>query len=149
MNSLSENAKFLRLSGAIAAATSDVTNLTSVDMKGFNSVTLLVSASAITSGAVTSVKVQQSSDDGSTDGWSDLAGSSVTIADDSDSTMTVVEIVQPQKRYVRPYIARGTQNASFEAIHAILTGPKTAPVTQSTTHVTIMEIHSSPAEGTA
>lgn len=146
---LSKNAKFLRLSGAIAAATTDVTNMTSIDMLGYQSVTLLVSAAAITSGAVTAVKKQQSSDDGSSDAYSDLEGTAVSIADTSDSTLTVLEVSNPQKRYLKPVITRGTQNAAFESVLAIQTGPKLAPVTQSTTHVTILEFHHAPDEGTA
>lgn len=149
MNTLSENAKFLRLSGAIAAATTDVTNMTSVDMRGFTGLTLLVSAAAITSGAVTAVKLQQSDDDGSSDAYSDIEGSALSIADDSDSKMTVLEIVNPQKRYVKPVITRLTQNAAFESVLAIQTGPKTSPVTQSTSHVAASELHHAPGEGTA
>lgn len=146
MNTLTENAKFLRLSGAIAAATTDVTNMTSIDMLGYNSVTLLVSAAAITSGAVTSVKMQQSDDDST---YADLEGSAVAIADTYDSTMAVLEVKDPRKRYLKPVITRGTQNAAFEGVFAIQTGPKTVPVTQSTTHVSILELHHAPAEGTA
>ena len=146
---LSKNAKFLRLNGAISAATTDVTNMTSIDMLGYQAVTLLVSAAAITSGAVTTVKMQQSSDDGVADGYSDLEGTSVSISDASDSTLTVLEIANPQKRYLKPVITRGTQNAAFEGVFAICTGPKVAPVTQSTTHVTILEFHHAPDEGTA
>ena len=149
MSTLSENAKFLRLSGAIAAATTDATSITSVDMRGFSGLTLLVSAAAITSGALTVVKLHQSDDDGSTDAYSDIEGSALSIADDSDGKLTVVEMVDPQKRYVKPVITRGTQNAAFEAVLAVQTGPKTAPVTQSTSHVAASELHHAPAEGTA
>lgn len=149
MNTLSENAKFLRLSGAISAATSDVTNMTAVDMTGYKSLTLMVSAAAITTGAVTKVKMQASSDDGSSDAYSDLEGSSVTIADTSDNTMTILEIANPQKKWLKPVITRGTQNAAFEGVFAIQTGAKVLPVTQSTTHVTITELHHAPDEGTA
>jgi len=146
---LAENAKFLRLSGAIAAATTDVTNMTSVDMKGYDSVTILACADAITASAVTSIKVQQSSDDGSADDWSDLEGTSVSIADDADNTMSIVEVIKPQKRYVRLYIDRGTANAAFEGVYAIQFGPKSGPVTQSTTDVATLESHLTPDEGTA
>jgi hypothetical protein len=149
MNTLTENEKFLRLSGAIAAATTDVTNMTSVDMVGYNSLTLMVSAAAITTGAVTKVKMQQSSDDGVADGYSDLEGTSVTIADDSDNKMVVLEVKDPQKRYLKPVITRGTQNAAFEGVFAIQIGAKVLPVSQSTTHVTITELHQAPDEGTA
>lgn len=149
MNTFSENAKFLRLSGAIAAGVTDVTNITAIDMTGYKTLTLMVSAAAITTGAVTKVKMQQSTDDGSADAYSDLEGSSVTIADSSDNTMTILEIVNPQKKWLKPVITRLTQNAAFEGVFAIQTGAKVLPVTQSTTHVTILERHHAPAEGTA
>lgn len=84
----------------------------------------MVSAAAITTGAVTKVKMQASSDDGSVDANCDLEGSSVTIADTSDNTMTILEIVNPQKKWLKPVITRGTQNAAFESVFAVMTGAK-------------------------
>ncbi|MCA9064844.1 MAG: hypothetical protein KDA96_17350 [Planctomycetaceae bacterium] len=147
--SFTQNSKFLRLSGAIAAATTDVTNLTSVDMTGYEAATIVVGVGTVAATAVTSVKLQASSDDGGSDAWSDLEGTSISIADSDDDTLVVMEVIQPQKRYLRPYVGRGTATAAFDGIWCIQTGPKSGAVTQSTSDVSSIERHLTPDEGTA
>lgn len=142
---LTENWKITRVSNAVAAGTSDV-NSSSVDMSKFESVTFLVSFGAITAGAVTSIKAQQSSDDST---FNDLAGSGITVADDDDNQVVALEIVRPRDRYVRVVVDRGTQNAVVDGIVAFQGRPKTGPVTHDATTVVGSEVHASPAEGTA
>lgn len=145
---LTKATKFLRLSNASSAATTSITG-SAVDMQGYSGLTLMVACGAITTGAITTLKAQQSSDDGASDAYSDIEGSSVTIADDADNKMILLEIQNPQKRYVKPVIARGTQNAEINGIFAIQTGPNVEPVSQSTNHVATSELHFAPDEGTA
>lgn len=145
---LTKSGKFLRLSNAAAAATTEISG-TAVDMQGFKGLTLVVAMGAITTGAVTTLKAQQSSDDGSADAYSDIEGTSVTIADTDDNKLILLEINEPQKRYVKPIITRGTQNAVVDGVFGIQTGAKLEPVTQSTTYVASTEYHHAPAEGTA
>lgn len=150
MNSFSENNKIVRVSNAAAAATTDITS-SAVDMTGFNSCTFLVLLGTITSGAVTSVKVQQSSDDGVADDYDDLEGTSVTIDDDDDDNLIAqVEVVKPSKRYLKCIVDRGTQNAVVDGIVAILSNPDSAPVAASSSIIVAgREIHETPDEGTA
>jgi hypothetical protein len=145
---LSQAGKVTRVSNAVAAGTSDV-ECTGVDMQGFRAVTHYVLFGAITGSAVTSVKAQQSSDNGSADGWSDLTGTSVTVADDDDNQVVILEIDNPQKRYVRCVVDRGTQNAVVDGVIAVQTGAHLEPVTHSSTTVVAAEYHHAPAEGTA
>lgn len=147
MLSFQENNKIVRLSNAVAAGTSDV-DPTAVDMAGFNSVTFVVLFGAIVSGALTSVKAQQSSDNGSTDGFSDIAGSAVTVADTDDNKVAVLEIHNPEKRYVKPFVDRGTQNATVDGIIAILSNPRELPIDDDTTVIEPVLL-AAPAEGTA
>lgn len=147
MLSFIENNKVVRCSNAAAAAQTDV-EATAVDMSGFQSVTFMVPFGTITAGAVTSIKAQQSDDNGSTDGWSDLEGTSVSVADDDDNGVALLEISKPSKRYVRCVVDRGTQNAVVDGVFAILSNPLSGPVTQHTT-VIGAELHETPAEGTA
>jgi hypothetical protein len=127
-----------------AAGTSDI-NATSVDMLGFEQVTFIVPMGAIVSGAVTSIKVQGSSDNST---WSiDLAGTSQTIADTDDDKTFYVNVVKPSYRYVRMVVDRGTQNATVGGIIAIQSNPKTLPVSHGTS--VSGETHISPAAGTA
>lgn len=149
MNSFSENNKIVRVSNAAAAATTDITS-SAVDMTGFNSCTFLVPFGTITAGAVTSVKVQQSSDDGVSDGYSDLEGTSVTVADDDDNKIAQIEVVKPAKRYLKCIVDRGTQNAVVDGIIAVLSNSDSGPVSTHSTIITAgREIHETPDEGTA
>jgi len=146
MQNLTKDAKISRVSNAVAAGVTTI-NSSSVDMQGFESVTFAVAFGTIVAGAVTSVKVQSSSDDGSSDAFADLTDTSVTVADDADNGVTFVEVVRPRERYVRCVVSRATQNSTVDAILAFQTCPRELPVTHGS-GVT-GELHVSPAEGTA
>ena len=145
---LGTDSKLKRVMNAVAAGTSDQ-NSASVDMTGFDNVLFGALFGAITAGAVTSIKAQQSDDDGVADDWTDLAGTAVTVADDDDDKLFWLEVVQPEKRYVRLVVDRGTQNAVIDGVIAIQTNPKHIPTTHDAATVGGGEVHASPAEGTA
>jgi hypothetical protein len=148
MVNLTKEAKFLRVSNAVAAGQTTITS-SAVDMQGFESCTFMALFGAITSGAATSIKVQQSSDDGATDAYSDLAGTSVTVADDQDNKMAFVEVSRPTKRYLKCIVSRATQDSAVDGIIAVLTGAHEIPTTHPSTVMAASELHVSPAEGTA
>lgn len=143
---LTEETKITRVSDAVAAGTTDV-NSTGVDMSGFSAVAFLVALGTLTATAVTSIKLQQSDDDGSADAYSDLEGSAITVADDDDNQIFVAEVVRPGKKYVRCVVDRGTANAVIDSIVAIQHQARSVPTTQPAT--TTVESSVSPAEGTA
>ncbi len=60
-------------------------------------------------------------DNGSVDDWSDLEGSSVSVADTDDNKMVEIELAKPRKRYARVVVSRATQNAVVDGITAIPT----------------------------
>lgn len=132
-----------------AAGVAGATDLegTALDMAGFESVLMVVRFGVITSGAVTSIKAQQSSDNAVADAYSDLEGTSQTVADDDDDEIFYIDLIKPTKRYVRLYVDRATQNAVIAEAHYVQYGAKLGPVTQPTG--VNGEIHISPAEGTA
>jgi len=150
VNGLFQNAKVFRCKGAVAAGATDITDAAGVDVAPGESVTFIFDFGAITANAVTSVKAQQSSDDGSADAYADLAGSKVTVADSDDDHLVILEVVKPQERYVKPFVSRATQNAVLNGIWAVVTGVKNVPVTQPTASVIAASKQLvSPAEGTA
>lgn len=116
-----------------------------VDTKGFGAVRFLVLIGAVVTGAVTSIKVQQSDDDAATDAYSDLLSTSQTIADDADNTHIYVDILRPGKRYLKLVVTRGTQDATIGGVIAELYQADSLPVTQTATGETFI----APAEGTA
>lgn len=129
-----------------AAGSSAITSA-AIDTAGFRECTFIVPLGTIVSGAVTSLKVQQSSDDAAADTYDDLLGSNQAIADTDDDKVKYVTIVNPQKRYLKLVVSRATQNATIGGIIAILSGARSRPVTQGTNVAGEQFIY--PAEGTA
>jgi hypothetical protein len=145
LQNLSRVAKHDRIKTAQAAGTADITS-DSVDMTGFHGCMFLVAFGAIVASAVTSVKIQTSSDDSN---WNDLAGSSVTVADTDDNTCALIDVAAPLEQYLRVYVDRGTANSTVDSIHAFQYGAHSEPVTHADLVAAGAELHESPAEGTA
>lgn len=124
-----------------SAATSEV-----IDMGEYDAIRLVTGFGAIVSGAVTSIKVTQC--DTSDGQYADIEGSSITVADDDDNLVAVIDIYRPRERYLKVVYSRATQNATVDFLVAELYGSRTEPVTQGATVIS-QEIHRSPAEGTA
>ncbi len=145
---LNRESKMVRVMDGVVAGTTDQ-NGTGVDMAGFESVTVVALLGTLTATQVTSMKAQQSDDDGAADAYADLAGSDSGNLDDADDDKAiVVTIVRPRKRFVRPVLLRGTANAVVDGIVAILEPPHRVPTTHDAS-IALSETLISPAEGTA
>lgn len=139
-----------RVMNAVAAGTTDQTSA-AVDMAangGADEVTFLALFGALTATQVTSLKVQQSDDDGVGDAYSDLEGSASAALADTDGNKILAVTVRPSKRYVKCIIDRGTANAVIDGMLAILSKLRKYPATQSA-DIVGWECHDLPAEGTA
>ena len=147
--SLANDCKVIRHSNAVAAGTSTITPSAGVDVSGFNSCAFLAAFGAIVSGAATSIEVHQSDDDGDADAYSALEGTKVTVADDNDNQVAVVEVLRPQKRYLKCIVNRATQNATLDGIIAVLGDAASLPTTHDSSTVVDAEVHVAPDEGTA
>lgn len=146
---LTDEIKVTRVSNAVAAGTTDI-EASSVNMAGWDGVVFVALFGTLTATQVTTLKAQQSSDDGVADGFSDLAGTATgPMADDDDNQVAMLDIVRPGKQYVRPVIDRGTANAVVDGILAIQYRARSVPTTQDATTVAFTEQHHAPAEGTA
>lgn len=153
MHNLSSNTKRIRLpldTTTTYLGVAGTTNLLSegIDTLGYQGALLRVAFGVITSGAATSIKAQQSDDDGSSDGYSDIAGTAQTVADTDDNKVFEIEIWKPGKRYLTLAILRATQNAVVDYMEVILFAPVQAAVTQ-TSLIGGTEQFNTPAEGTA
>ena len=144
----SSNEKVVRVMNGVAAGTTAQTS-SAIDTRGWDGVKIYTAFGAITSGAVTSVKLQQSSDDASADAYADLTGTSISVADDDDNQVTVQDLYRPLEPYIKVVISRATQNAVIDGVFAVLYNGREAPSTDDTTTVVGREIYASPAEGTA
>ncbi len=119
-------------------------------MAGYDGALFLVPLGTIVSGAVTSIKVQQSSDDGAVDTYDDLTGSSQTIADTDDDKLVYVDVLRPGKQYLKLVVSRATQNATIGGIQVIQYQKRSKPQAGITQGTNVSgEQWTSPAEGTA
>ena len=137
--------KVIRHHGFEGAGMTAITPTAGVDCANFQECTFIVGFEAIVATGVQSIKVQQSDDDST---YADLAGSSISIADDGDNKLYIVSIKEPRKRYLKCIVSRATANSTVNGIFAILSGARKKPVTEDAT-VGSSESHASPAEGTA
>lgn len=143
---LSENVKIIKVEDHTAAGTTAVDS-DGVDMDqdgGFGSVLFITSFG--TAAADNTVNAAQSDDNGSSDDFTDLTGTSVASGTSDEDVW--IDVKHPTKRYVRLEAARGT-SSTLESVWAILYNPRKAPVDNTTSGTIIGEGHVSPAEGTA
>lgn len=147
MNSANGEKTIRVMNGVVAGTTAQTSS--AIDTQGYDGVKIYSLFGAITAGAATSVKVQQSSDNGSADAYADLAGTSVTVADDDDNQVVVHDIYRPRERYLKVVISRATQNAVIDGVVAVLYNAIKKPTTDDSSTVVARETHVSPAEGTA
>lgn len=111
-----------------AAGATDIEG-TAIDTANFDGVQFIVQLGAIVTGAATSLKLQECATSGGT--YTDVASTSITVADDDDGEIRYLDYHRPAKRYVRIYVDRATQNATLTAV-AVCYGAKSQPVTQPT-----------------
>lgn len=148
MENLSANTKISQATTTDAgAAAATAIKGVAIDMSGYEGVLFTVPVGTIVTGAATSIKVQESDTSADDSGFQDLAGSNQTLADTADNTTVYVDVVKPLKRYVRLYISRATQNATFGAALALQYGGRKKPAIHGTG--VSGELWVSPAEGTA
>lgn len=151
MKQFQEEIKIMRVMNAVAAGTSVQTS-SAVDMAadgGWQSCEFVLLVGALTATQTTSIKAQQSSDDGGSDDYTDLANTkTANFADGDGNKLARLEIVDPAKRYLKAVVVRGVANAVIDGVIAILRRSRAAPISQHST-VSTYESHVRPAEGTA
>lgn len=140
---LSENIKIVKIGDHSTADTSTVAS-SAIDTQGYGGVLILSSFGTANSGNL--VKAQYSDDDGSTDAYSDVVGTSTTSGSSDEDVW--LEIKRPAKRYVKAIYTRGS-SSTLESIYALLYNPTSLPVDNTTTGTITGEAHVQPAEGTA
>lgn len=134
--SLIKETKTKRISNAVAAGTTDV--VATIDRTGFNAVKFDILFGTITSTAVTSVKIGYGDQSDGSD-VTDLSDGTITVADDDDNQIGLVELLEIPEgaKYVVITVDRGTANAVIDGIVATLFNPRSIPVTQDTSSTVI------------
>lgn len=146
---LSSVAKVTTALDFLAASAAVDRNGAGLDMAGFDGVLMIVKMADIAAGAATTIKAQQSSDNGVTDAYSDLEDTGIAIADDDDDQVFVIDLVKPVKRWVRVVVDKDAANATNECALYLQYGPRDLPVAQTVADEVTYERHVSPDEGVA
>ena len=118
-----------------------------IDMSGYQGCLIIVKMAAITTGALTSIKAQ-TDETSAFASAQDITGSSMTIADDDDNQIFILDVKNPPERYLRVYLSRATQVAACDAVY-VQYGPGTIPQTNDVTNEVTTETHIWAAVGTA
>ncbi|MCC7229259.1 MAG: hypothetical protein IT203_02630 [Fimbriimonadaceae bacterium] len=133
----------------LAAGTSDV-NSGAIDTMGYGGVMIVAAVGTMAASSSVDSKLQQSSDNGSSDDYSDILGSALTqVGATDDDKLLIWDVRVPKKRYLRAVFTRGDGgNATINSLIAILYNPAQGAPTYGAT-VKAIETFSEPAEGTA
>lgn len=146
---LLSDCKITRAVAATAAGATDVTGST-IDMAGYTSVLFVLDVGTLTATQVTSMRGQQGALADASD-MADLAGTICgPVADADGQKYLALNVIKPAERYVRVIVDRATANAVLNGGVAILYGPRSGAVTQSTGAggVAFSKNLMTPAEGT-
>lgn len=127
-----------------STANTTAVNSTGVDMTGYDAVCFITSFG--TAATDNTVNLAVSDDDGGSDDYTDVTGTSVASGSSDEDVW--LDIQRPRKKYVRLEAARGT-STTLESIWAIQYKARSLPQDNTTTGTIVGEQHHSPAEGTA
>lgn len=130
-----------------ASGTADRSGAT-LDMQGFEGVLMVVQFATIAAGAAVGIKAQQGAASNLSDA-ADLADTAITVADDDDNQIFVIDLYRPQERYVRVVVDNDATNASAQSAVYYQYGATDLPASNNVTDAVTTELHVSPAEGTA
>lgn len=136
----------------VAAGTGDTQTSSAIDLQNAGTIAeavlCTVKFGTITATGTGVVKLQHSSDDGSTDAYADIAGSGYTYTAAVDSGKAVqIDLYRPVKRYLKIIVTRATANVVIDNGQAIVYHQETQPSASST--VTSIKVLNSPVSGTA
>lgn len=132
----------------LAAAASATRNGAEFDMQGFEGVLMIVKFGDIAAGAVTSIKAQQDSATGMA-AAADLAGTGISVADDDDNQIFIIDLYRPRERFVRVVVAKDGANNTQEMAFYVGYTDRKLPAALTLANEVTYELHVSPAEGTA
>lgn len=126
---LFKDTKITRVANSAAAAQSEVDS-SILDMAGYDGVIFVAALGDVTTGCVLTLAAQTNTAN-QTSGMASLTGTATYTAGatDADNTLLVVDVIRPNKRYIRAALTRTTANAVVDGIFAIQYIAATKPVT--------------------
>ncbi len=118
-----------RIKTSVSAGKNDTVTSTAIDTIDFGAALFRVTFGAIVSGGTGTVKLQHSSDNGSSDAFADIAGSGYAYTDADATKMVLIDVDRPTKRYIQVVVVRNNdQNATIDSIDATLYQPTYTPI---------------------
>jgi hypothetical protein len=117
-----------------------------LDMNGYTGVLMIVKFAAITGSAVSCIKAQSGAESNLSDA-ADLEGCAVEVADNDDNQLFVLDIYEPNERYVRVAVDKDASHATAESAIYVQYGARNRPVENTVADALTYERHMSPAEG--
>ena len=124
----------------------DAINGDGLDMAGFEGVLFVAVLGVVTGAGVDALTAQASDDDGGSDSYGDLAGTSTSKVTGSNKLLAL-NVHRPAKRYIRPVLTRSVAASIIGGVIAIRYGARKSPTTQGADVATQVSVIS-PAEGT-
>lgn len=141
--SLTSECKITKVADGASSAGTTVTSA-AIDMQGYDAVCIF--STIATANAGNYLKLQQSSDDGSTDTYDDVAGSKVVADDGAD--VVCLDVRRPAKRYLKALIVRGGANTACGDIYAIRYNSRKGLQVNDVANAFNLVTLNGPAEGT-
>jgi hypothetical protein len=118
------------------------------DMQGFEGVMMVVKFGDIATGAETNIHAESGTDSTPSDA-ADLTGTSITVEDDDDNQIFIIDLYRPRERYVRVVVDKDGSNNTEEMAFYIGYSSRKGPTVMTLADEVTYELHVSPAEGTA
>lgn len=142
---LSHGVDTRRIANAAIAGATDIDG-TVIDMQGYRGVRCIAALGALTATAVTSLKAYQSDAvDGTGDAFS-LIATTAAAADTDSNQLLILEVCEPNKRYVKFVLDRGTANAVLDGMIVELFRAAREPIAELDATVSSQVVVSSPDE---
>lgn len=123
------DARIVRLSPAIAAGTDGSrTNLGEIDTQGFQCVAFVAQLGTVTGSGVLTLRAKASNTSGTYGSGTvdDIAATPATAA--TSNTFVVLDVFEPNRRFVRADYQRTVANVAVDAIFAVLYNASDVPV---------------------
>ena len=141
---LGRNVKIKRLKSFQTDGQGTVTSA-EVDVSNFEGALFMVAMGDITSGAATTCYVRSAAATGMGSA-AQLDGTLLTIADDDDDLIQVMDVYRPLEPFLDVQVTRATQNSEVEDITVLLYGPRKMPTTHDSGTVADMTVVAGPED---
>lgn len=104
-----------------------------VDLSGYSSVLFFVTVQSVASGGSCSIYAQSAPASDGTGKANEAAPAAIAVADTDDGKVYVLNVTNPDERYVSCVVTRSTADSALGEIYALRYGPRLKNVSQAAT----------------